>query len=230
MRALLLPIKDLKKAKQRLAGALTAEERFGLVQAMLVDAVRAIRNVTRAEKIFVATSDEPAMRMAQENGWEVLREECQISESDSVDSASRICESRGVSGLLRLPLDIPLVQARDIDELLTIECQVPALVIVPSCHGTGTNAMLRMPPTLFPSHFGPGSFAKHVLEAENAGAHVIIRNNPRLEIDVDDETDLRMLLEQDIGDTETGRWLRESGVESRFRPNIKAGSKFAARA
>lgn len=230
MRALLLPIKDLKKAKQRLAGMLTAEERFGLVQAMLVDVVRAIRNVTRAEKIFVATNDEPAMRMAQENGWEVLREECQISESDSVDSASCICESRGVSGLLRLPLDIPLVQGRDIDELLAIECEAPALVIVPSCHGTGTNAMLRMPPTLFPSHFGPGSFAKHVLEAENAGAHVIIRNNPRLEIDVDDDTDLRMLLEQDIGDTETGRWLRESGVESRFRPNIKAGSKFAARA
>jgi 2-phospho-L-lactate guanylyltransferase len=229
MRALLLPIKDLKKAKQRLAGVLTPEERFGLVQAMLVDAVRAIRNVTRAEKIFVATSYEPAMRMAHENGWEILREERQISESDSVDAASRICESRGVSGLLRLPLDIPLVQARDIDELLAIECEAPALVIVPSCHGTGTNAMLRMPPTLFPSHFGIGSFAKHVLQAENAGAHVIIRNNPRLEIDVDDETDLRMLLAQDISGTETGRWLRESGVESRFRPNIKARSTLAAK-
>ena len=228
MRALLLPIKDLQNSKQRLAGVLTPEERFGLVQAMLADAVRAIRSVTRAEKIFVATSYEPAMRMALENGWEILREERQISESDSVDSASRLCEDRGVSGLLRLPLDIPLVQARDIDELLAIECEAPALVIVPSCHGTGTNAMLRIPPTLFPSHFGAGSFAKHVLEAENTGAQVIIRNNPRLEIDVDDETDLRMLLEQDIGDTETGRWLRESGVESRLRPNIKARRRFAA--
>lgn len=230
MRALLLPIKDLRKAKQRLAGVLTPEERFGLMQAMLADAVRAIRNVTRAKKIFVLTSDEPAMRMAHENGWEILREERQISESDSVDSASRLCESRGVTGLLRLPLDIPLVQARDIDELLAIECQAPALVIVPSCHGTGTNAMLRIPPTLFPSHFGPGSFAKHVLEAENTGAQVIIRNNPRLEIDVDDKTDLRMLLEKDLSDTETGRWLRESGVESRFRSNIKARSRFAAKA
>jgi 2-phospho-L-lactate guanylyltransferase len=230
MRALLLPIKDLKKAKQRLAGVLTPEERFGLMQAMLADAVRAIRDVILAEKIFVATSDEIAMRMTHENGWEILREERQISESDSVDSASRLCESRGVSGLLRLPLDIPLVQARDIDELLAIECQAPALVIVPSCHGTGTNAMLRMPPTLFPSHFGPGSFAKHVLEAENTGAQVIIRNNPRLEIDVDDESDLRMLLKQDISDTETGRWLRESGVASRLRPNIKARRTFAAKA
>src|SRR5260370_25621746 len=111
MRALLLPIKDLKKAKQRLAGVLTPEERFGLMQAMLADAVRAIRNVTRTEKIFVATSYEPAMRMAHENGWEILREERQISESDSVESASLLCEIRGDIVFIRLPLSLPIVQA-----------------------------------------------------------------------------------------------------------------------
>ncbi len=230
MRALLLPIKDLREAKQRLAGVLTPEERFGLAQAMLVDAIRAVQGVRHAEKIFVVTNYRPALDLAEENHWEILREDRQFSESHSVDFASRVCEERGVTGLLRVPLDVPLVQATDIDELLAIECEAPALVIVPSCHGTGTNAMLRMPPTLFPSHFGVGSFAKHVLEAENSGAQVIIRNNSRLEIDVDDEADLRMLLEQDMGDTETGHWLRESGVQSRFRPNIKARSRSAAKA
>ena len=34
MRALLLPIKDLRNAKQRLAGVLTVDERRGLAQAM----------------------------------------------------------------------------------------------------------------------------------------------------------------------------------------------------
>jgi 2-phospho-L-lactate guanylyltransferase len=230
MRALLLPIKDLKKAKQRLAPVLTAEERFGLVQAMLVDTIRALQGVRRAEKIFVVTNYRPALDLAEENHWEILREDRQFSESHSVDFASRVGEERGVTGLLRVPLDVPLMQAKDIDELLMIKCGTPGLVIVPSRDRTGTNAIFRTPPTLFRSHFGPGSFAKHVLEAEKAGAQVIIRNNPRLEIDVDDETDLRMLLEKDIGDTETGRWLRESGVESRFRPNIKAWSKFAAKA
>jgi 2-phospho-L-lactate/phosphoenolpyruvate guanylyltransferase len=230
MRALLLPIKDLKEAKQRLAGVLTPEERFGLAQAMLVDAIRAVQSVRRAERIFVVTNYRPALDLAEENHWEILREDRQFSESHSVDFASRVCEERGVTGLLRVPLDVPLVQARDIDELLMIECGMPGLVIVPSRDGTGTNAIFRTPPTLFPSHFGPGSFAKHVLEAENTGAQVIIRNNPRLEIDVDDEADLRTLLEHDIGDTETARWLRESGVGSRFRPSIRARNKFAAKA
>lgn len=224
MRALLLPVKDLNNAKKRLMGVLSPFERFGLAQAMLADTIRAVRGVRHAEKIFVVTSYAPVMQLAQKNGWEILQEERQISESDSVDAASRICEQRGVTSLLRLPLDLPLIQSSDIDELLSLDCQSPSLVIVPSRDGTGTNAMLRTPPTLFPSHFGNGSFAKHLAEAEDAHAQVIVRRNPRLEMDVDDEADLRSLLEHDLSATETGRWLRDTGVEAKFLPNLRAGA------
>jgi 2-phospho-L-lactate/phosphoenolpyruvate guanylyltransferase len=222
MQALLLPIKDLHNAKKRLMGVLTPEERFALAEVMLADTIRAVKEVRRAEKIFVITNYEPAMHLAEENGWEILREGQQTSESDSVDTASRICELRGVTGLLRIPLDVPLVQASDIDDLLTVECEEPALVIVPSRDGRGTNAILRMPPALFPSHFGVGSFAKHVGEAERIGARVIFRRSPRLEMDVDDEADLQALLKNDLSGTETGRWLRGSRGEGRFRQHPKA--------
>jgi 2-phospho-L-lactate guanylyltransferase len=227
MRALLLPVKNLSNAKKRLIGVLTPEERFALAGAMLADTIRAVRGVRCADKIFVVTNYAPVMRIAEENRWEILREDRQISESHSVDAASKICEQRGVTALLRLPLDVPLVQASDIDDLLAVECEDRALVIVPSRDGTGTNAILRTPPTLFPSHFGRGSFAKHVGEAECIGARVIFRRNTRLEMDVDDEADLRVLLNNDLSGTETGRWLRESGVEARFRPHLKAGAMTA---
>src|SRR5260370_28373612 len=112
----------------------------------------------------------------------------------------------GVPGLLRLEVDGPLVQASDIDDLLAVEWGDRALVIVPSRDGTGTNAILRTPPTLFPSHFGIGSFAKHVGEAERLGARVIFRRSPRLEMDVDHEVDLRGLLKNDLSGTETRPW------------------------
>jgi 2-phospho-L-lactate guanylyltransferase len=216
MRALLLPIKDLKNAKQRLAGLLTPEERYGLARTMLADTLRAVRGARLAEKVFVVTNYEPAIRTAEENGWETLREDRQICESASVDWASRICAKRNVTGLLRLPLDLPLVRASDIDELLAVECAASAVVIVPSRDGTGTNAIFRMPPALFPSHFGEGSFAKHVAEAERAGAQIIVRKNMRLEMDVDDEADLRELLQHDLSCTATGQWLQSSGVAERF--------------
>ena len=221
-RALLLPIKDLRKAKQRLTAVLTPHERFGLAQAMLADTIQAVCGVHRANRIFVITSYEPAMETAAKFGWEVLREEHQVSESASVDLASRLCAERGVTALLRLPLDLPLVQPGDIDDLLVTECPAPATVMVPSRDGTGTNAILRTPPALFPSHFGPNSFAKHRSEAEQLGARIIVRRNARLEMDVDDEADLCALLRHDLTHTATGNWLDESGVAARLRTRATA--------
>ena len=225
MRALLLPVKDLRQAKQRLASFLNAEERLGLAQAMLADTVRAVCGVRQAEKIFVVTNYIPAMAVAEQNGWNLLREDRQISESFSVDYASMQCAKRGVTALLRLPLDVPLVQSSDIDDLLAVECAAPALVIVPSRDGTGTNAILRTPPALFPSHFGNGSFANHCAEAQRAGAHIVVRRSARLEMDVDDEIDLRALVQRDLSGTETGAWLRSSGLLTRLlQPSIAGKS------
>jgi 2-phospho-L-lactate guanylyltransferase len=212
MRALLLPVKDLRNAKQRLAGILSSEERFALAHAMLADTVRAMRGARRADKIFVVTTYEPAMQAARENGWEILAEERQISESVSVDDASSRIESLGFSAVLRIPLDLPLMQSHDIDELLAVECSAPGVVIVPSRDGTGTNAILRTPPTLFPSQFGSGSFAKHCAEADAAHAQIHHRRNAHLEMDVDDESDLRALLQHDLTGTHTGAFLNELGV------------------
>jgi 2-phospho-L-lactate/phosphoenolpyruvate guanylyltransferase len=229
MRALLLPIKDLREAKQRLAPLLSPEERFALAQAMLADTIRAVRGVRRADRIFVVTNYVPVIQAAEANGWELLREERQISESVSVDAASRRCAELGVTSLLRLPLDVPLVQACDIDELLAVECTAPTLVIVPSRDGTGTNAILRTPPALFPSHFGPGSFARHCGEAERVGAKIVVRRNARLEMDVDDEADLRALARENLRGTETGAWFERSGLMKRLTPVISdAALKLAA--
>jgi 2-phospho-L-lactate/phosphoenolpyruvate guanylyltransferase len=229
MRALLLPIKDLRHAKQRLAGFLSPEERFGLARAMLADTLRAVRGVRRADKVVVVTNYAPAARAAEENGWKLLWEEQQISESASVDAASRECAERGITGVLRVPLDVPLVRAADIDDLLEVDCVAPALVIVPSRDGTGTNAILRTPPTLFPSHFGSGSFAKHCDEARRAAAQVFVRRNVRLEMDVDDEADLRALVQHDLNGTDTGIWLRQSGILSRLRQTTPTKFRVAAK-
>ena len=55
----------------------------------------------------------------------------------------------------------------------------------------------------------------------------MVRRNARLEMDVDDEADLRALLEHDLSGTETGRWLRASGVGARFVAGVRAGAASA---
>ena len=220
MRALLLPIKDHRNAKQRLAAVLSPEERQAIAHAMMLDVLNAVKGVRCAQRIFVVTNYEPAMSIARAAGWQVLEEGPQVSESASVDAASYLCAAQGVTALLRLPLDLPLVQPQDIDELLSLDFSSPAAVLVPSRDGTGTNAILRSPPALFPSQFGSGSFAKHCALAEAAGAQIIVRNNPRLAMDVDDPDDLRALLKEDLSGSATGRWLA-GGVAEKLSGNSK---------
>jgi 2-phospho-L-lactate guanylyltransferase (CobY/MobA/RfbA family) len=82
---------------------------------------------------------------------------------------------------------------------------------------------------LFPSHFGTGSYAKHCAEAERAGAQILQRRNPHLEMDVDDDGDLRALLRHDLSGTATGTWLQDSGVAERLRLASAAPASVAAK-
>jgi len=191
--AILIPVKDLAHAKQRLAATLPQEARTRLAHAMLEDAFAAVAGVRERVPVFVVSSDSGALAAARARGWVCLPETRQTSESDSVDAASRICVARGVTALLRLPIDIPLVRAADVEAVLAACPAAPGAVLVPSQSGVGTNALLRTPPDLFRSCFGPGSLARHLEEARTVNAEVRILRNPRIELDVDDEADLRAL-------------------------------------
>lgn len=208
MRAVLIPVKDLTRAKQRLAGLLAQEERTALARAMFEDVFFAVAAARGVDAVFVVSSDASILTRVRSLGWEVFPEQQQVSESQSVDAASRLCEERGVHALLRLPIDIPLIEPRDIEGLLDVVSEGPSVVLVPSRDGEGTNALLRNPPTLFSSHFGPGSLRKHRHEARRAGAHVQVIRNSRIELDIDDEADLRAFLAAGGRETATGACLR----------------------
>jgi 2-phospho-L-lactate/phosphoenolpyruvate guanylyltransferase len=207
MKAILIPVKEFCEAKKRLAPHFSAAERAALAEAMCADFFRVVAAVRGADAVFVASKEPRALARAREFGWETIVESRQISESDSVDGASRYCAERGVQSLLRLPIDLPLAQASDIEELLAQSEAAPSAILVPSSDGTGTNALLRSPATLFPSHFGTGSFALHLEEAERCGARTRVFRNPRLELDIDELADLQKVSAALRADSSTYEWL-----------------------
>lgn len=180
-----------------------------LARAMLEDVFSAVARMRARVPVFVVSSDRSALTAARAHGWECLPESTQHSESQSVDAASRICAARGITALLRLPIDIPLVRPADIEAVLAACPAAPSAVLVPSRSANGTNALLRTPPELFPSHFGPGSLQKHLEEAARLRAYARLLRNPRIELDVDDERDLSSLATRaEIGE-HTAAALRE---------------------
>lgn len=216
MNALLIPIKDPSNAKTRLAELLSLDERRRLVWAMFEDVSRAVREARMPDCVVIVTSYARAAERAREFEWEVLIEDSQHSESASVDWASAVLAERGVDTVMRLPADLPLVRAGDIDALLSIRLDSPGAVLAPSREGTGTNAIIRTPPALFPSRFGPNSLALHRQEAAKVGVECTIVENVRIALDIDEPADVEVLLETGRG-TGTADVLVEMGVYDKLK-------------
>jgi 2-phospho-L-lactate guanylyltransferase len=190
MRYILIPVKDLTRAKQRLASLMTQEERTRLAWAMLENTFAAAAEARHADRIAVVTLYPPAIELARKYGMELIAETEQISESVSVDFGSKEAKKLGATAVLRLPIDLPLITSGDIETIFEHDGEWPSIVMVPSRDGTGTNAILRRPPDLFPSHFGPGSLARHLAEAAAAKADCRVIELHRVALDIDDPSDV----------------------------------------
>lgn len=198
-RALLIPVKELSNAKHRLAPFLSAEERGELAWLMLSGVVEAAAALPREVLKVIVTSYEPAKRLGEDAGFEVLSEARQVSESDSVDHASGELQRRGIGGVLRVPLDLPFVKTDDLERILHLSEGGLAAVLAPSLDGTGTNALYRSPPTLFPSRFGPDSLALHQQLARERGVAFTVERLPSLALDIDNAADVAALMRTEVG-------------------------------
>src|SRR5215470_5739582 len=129
---------------------------------MLENTFAAAAGARNVDRVAVVTLYAPAIELARKYGMDLIAEAEQISEGASVDFGSREASKRGATSVLRLPIDLPLITTEDIETILAHDLPSPSVVIVPSRDYNGTNAILRRPADLFPSHFGPGSLVKHL--------------------------------------------------------------------
>jgi len=217
MKAILIPVKEFREAKKRLAPHFPPADRASLAKAMCEDFFSVVAATRCADRVFVISKETGALSRARKLGWQTIVESYQTSESDSVDTGSRYCAGQGVHALLRLPIDLPLVEPCDIEAVFEQLDVAPSVVMVPSSDGTGTNALLRSPAVLFPSHFGPNSFPRHLAEAKECGARTRVFRNPRLELDIDELDDLRRLSNRLRPGSATARWLLEHDIRGRAR-------------
>ena len=216
--AILIPVKSTVRAKERLAVLLEQSARQRLALAMLEDVLAAVISTSGSlvERVFVATSDPEATRIARTSGAEVLVEQEQRSESHSVDAASMILAEQGVEAVLTIPADIPAVCPEDIAAILSAASQSDlAVLLVPSRDEKGTNAIWRRPPQAIPSRFGFDSFRKHQDEAGARGLRWEARRVPRLAVDIDEPEDLAAF-QLFPGETRTRALLDALGVFDRL--------------
>ena len=211
---IVIPVKNLASAKQRLASALEQEERTALATAMLKDVFEAVASWARRPQVTVVTGDAEARSLARQCGFELLDDPLEAGESEAVARATQALEAQGAQNLLVIPGDIPLIAATDL-EAIYAAAPLAGTVLVPARDGRGTNAALRKPASLFPLRFGNDSFVPHRAAATATGLPLVVLTLPGIALDVDTPADLAALVAAP-GERRSQRLAREWKLNERL--------------
>jgi 2-phospho-L-lactate/phosphoenolpyruvate guanylyltransferase len=204
---ILIPVKNLALAKQRLSSILDQPARTQLAQAMLHDVLEAVTSWGNRPEVGIVTCDSFALGLAAKFGFEVIADPVNASETDAIAMATHVCETRGVDFTLVIPADIPLIQAWELQRIMDA-APAEGSVLAPAGDGRGTNAIFRRPAGLFPLRFGNDSFKPHLAAAQATGKSCAVLSLPGIAVDVDNPSDLRQLVELP-GETRAQRLARQ---------------------
>jgi 2-phospho-L-lactate guanylyltransferase len=210
MRSIVLPVKSLETTKTRLADALEPLERAALTLAMLED----VLDVTLAMpgwETWVVSPDEAVLEVARTRGADTIVE-IEPPLGSAIRQAEEEAVGRGADALAVLLPDTPLVTPAALTRVLHT---LGSAIIVPSADGTGTNLLVRRPPTAMPALFGPSSAQRHHDAAVEAGLPLAVVDEPAIAFDVDAVDDILTVL-QSPRSTRTAEVLRELPIHERM--------------
>ena len=96
-----------------------------------------------------------------------------------------------------LPLDVPFFYSEDLEKLLKFSSD-NSVVIVPSRHFDGTNALVRTPINSMTPRYDEGSYSVQIESAKKDDVKISIGLIYRLMLDIDNTKDLEFVLKQNI--------------------------------
>lgn len=204
---ILIPVKDLSIAKQRLAGILAQRERTILAQTMIRDVLQTLVSWSGRPEVGVVTSDAYAEGLAREFGFRIIPDRLNRGETVAIEVATHFSQEVGAESTLVIPGDIPLIRVSELEKIMEAAPRTGS-VLVAAADGRGTNAAFRSPANLFPLRFGNDSFKPHLAAARATGHSCVVLSLPGIALDVDNPEDLQALAEAP-GNTHSQTLLRQ---------------------
>ncbi len=211
---IIVPIKDLAQAKQRLAGTLSREQRAGLVLAMLEDLLWTLSSLESCT-VWVLASNPQVFRVAQMCGVQMINEH----KSQGYNQAVAFGFKRFTSGPVAvIPGDVPLASAEEILQLIRPNKGQHELIrIAPDREKQGTNGLFLSRATLMEPDFGARSFTSYLCTAKAKGINVEKIPSAGLGLDIDTPADLEQLISQ-THQGATHQFLQQLGQH--FEPQL----------
>ena len=210
----IVPVKPLRRGKSRLASVLSPTERALLNRHLLIRTLQVLSQVEAIEQVLVVSRDNGALSLARQHGARTLQERGDSRLNLALRHATTVLQMYRVGAMMILPADLPLLTPEDVQAVLEAMGPPPAVVLAPDGHGESTNALLMAPPGVIACRYGPGSFARHLAEAHQAGLEPRIVERRGLAWDLDWPEDLEALRHMEAQDL-----LREALSAAKPSPN-----------
>lgn len=189
----IVPVKRFLAAKARLGDALSGGTRRALTEAMVTDVLMALRRATAVDEVVLVTSEPSAEAIGRSYGASVIADPLEAGQSAAAQIGIAHALEAGFARVVLVPGDTPALDPAELEALLAPAVLGRAVTIVADRHGTGTNALVLVPPDVIDPAFGPGSRERHEQAAAAAGVACSVTQLPTLEHDVDTAEDLDAL-------------------------------------
>jgi len=192
----IVPVKPLRRGKSRLAEVLSEEERLGLNSKLLTHTVDTLREIPEIEQVLVVSRDQAALSLARAHGARTVQENGAPELNIALTRATMVAKQYATRGVLIIPSDLPMISKEDISSMLEMVKEPPVVVVAPDRKREGTNALLVCPVGLIEYDYGPNSFERHCISAQEAGARLEICELSSLALDMDVPEDLELVSDE----------------------------------
>ncbi len=186
----IIPMKSLRNAKTRLAGALSTDERAELASEMLLHVVQTLATSGSIDRIAVISQEPTEVHLPS---TVTVLPQSRPGLNNLLEEGREWAISQGAEALLVIFADLPLLAPGDISLMVELGEQPDTVVLAPDRHSAGTNALLSHPPALAHFAFGPSSLDAHIDLARASGAAIRLFNAHGLALDIDTLDDLGYL-------------------------------------
>jgi 2-phospho-L-lactate guanylyltransferase len=198
----IVPVKGFERAKTRMSGLLSLEERVHLSSLMLENTLQALCGAHSLQRILVVSSDRRAGEIASRHGAEFLCETSESGVNPAVAIADEYCAKNGADASIVIPQDLPLLNPIGIEVMCRLaEGEKKCIVLCPSQRYDGTNALLRKPCTVIGTFFDDNSYESHIRAARDSGVPVRLYFSKSLMCDIDTPEDASQLAKEAQADS-----------------------------
>ena len=193
--SVIIPVKSFQRSKTRLQ--LSEDKTVELCRLLLEEVIKTVSESELIDKIIVVTGEEQVSDIIDKYDCKKIIDVDEKSVNDAVElSETYLIENKFTHSIV-LPLDVPFFYTEDLERLLEF-ANVKSVVIVPSRHFDGTNALLRTPIDSMKPRYDEGSHRFQIESAKKVDVKISVGLIYRMMLDIDNIEDLDFVMKQNI--------------------------------